>query len=73
MKIYKKYGCLVIDGEYHKDGRKAVGGSLCPWGWDYPWISVYLFGLYICLRANFRLHKSAGSKRYERQKRQIQA
>ena len=57
MKIYRNFGWFVIDGEYQKNSRKAIGGSLCPLGWSYPWVSVYLLGLYVCFRATFRLHR----------------
>lgn len=57
MAIYRKLRWMVVDIAYYPEGRKGLGGSLCPWGWDYPWLSVYVFGLYVCLRANFRLRR----------------
>jgi len=48
---------IDIDAEIMQNGRRTIGISLCPWGWDYPWISIYLFGLYVCFRAQFRLHR----------------
>ena len=55
MNINMRY--FILAWEYHAKDRKTIGFSLCPWGWDYPWVSCYIFGLYICFRAQFRLHR----------------
>jgi hypothetical protein len=63
MKVYTTKH-LALRFVWHSDGRKAVGGSFLPFGHHLPWVSVYLFGLYVSLNTQFmigRKHKKIRS------------